>query len=94
MLHYVGALLGLGSPVVSLLVAGLIVRGIPGWRRLGTALLLACPVSLVLLVLFFASFDQATTAANQGIAGLTQRVLVLEEFAWFAALGWFAYTRS
>jgi hypothetical protein len=34
------------------------------------------------------------TAANQGIAGLTQRVLVLQEFAWFAAVGWFAYTRS
>ena len=43
----------------------------------------------VLLAVFFASFDQATTAANQGIAGLTQRVLVLAEFAWFAALGWF-----
>jgi len=94
MLHYVGALLGLGSPVLSFLVTGLVLRGIPGWRRLGTGLLLAIPISLVLLVVFFASFDQATTAANQGIAGLTQRVLVLEEFAWFAALGWFAYTRS
>jgi len=94
MLHYVGALLGLGSPVLSLLVTGLVLRGIPGWRRLGSGLLLASPISLVLLVVFFASFDQAMTAANQGIAGLTQRVLVLEEFAWFVALGWFAYTRS
>jgi Protein of unknown function (DUF998) len=94
MLHYVGALFGLGSPVLSFLVTGLILRSIPGWRRLGTGLLLASPISLVLLVVFFAGFDQATTAANQGIAGLTQRVLVLEEFAWFVALGWFAYTLS
>jgi hypothetical protein len=57
-------------------------------------LLLATPISLVLLAVFFASFDQATTAANQGIAGLTQRVLVLQEFAWFVALGWLAYKRS
>ena len=94
MLHYVGALLGLGSPVLSFLLTGLVLRGSPAWRRLGTGLLLASPISLVLLVVFFASFDQATTAANQGIAGLTQRVLVLEEFAWFVALGWFAYKRS
>jgi hypothetical protein len=94
MLHYVGALLSLGSPVLSFLVTGHVLRGIPGWRRLGTGLLLASPISLVLLVVFFASFDQVTTAANQGIAGLTQRVLVLEEFAWFVALSWFAYTRS
>jgi uncharacterized protein DUF998 len=94
MLHYVGALFGLGSPVLSFLMTGLILRSIPGWRRRGTGLLLASPISLVLLVVFFASFDQATTAANQGIAGLTQRVLVVEEFAWFVALGWFAYKRS
>ncbi len=94
MLHYVGALLGLGAPVLSFLLTGMILRGSAGWRRLGTGLLLASPISLVLLVVFFASFDQATTAANQGIAGLTQRVLVLEEFAWFVALGWFAYKRS
>jgi hypothetical protein len=94
MLHYVGALLGLGSPVLSFLMTGLVLRGSPGWRRLGTGLLLASPISLVLLVVFFASFEQATTAANQGIAGLTQRVLVLEEFVWFVALGWHAYKRS
>jgi hypothetical protein len=94
MLHYVGALLGLGSPVLSFLLTGLILRGTPRSRRLGTGLLLASPISLVLLVVFFASFDQATTAANQGIAGLTQRVLVLQEFAWFVALGWVACKRS
>ncbi len=94
MLHYVGALLGLGSPVLSFLVTGLILRGVPRWRRLGSLFLLASPISLVLLVVFFASFDQATTAANQGVAGLTQRVLVIQEFAWFVALGWLAYKRS
>jgi Protein of unknown function (DUF998) len=92
--HYVGALLGLGSPVLSFLVTGLILRGIPGWRRLGTGLMLASPITLVLFVVFFATFDQAATAANEGIAGLTQRVLVVQEFAWFVVLGWFTYKRS
>ncbi len=94
MQHYVGALLGLGSPVLSFLATGLILRGVRGWRGFGTGLLLASPITLVLFVVFFASFDQAAAAVNQGIAGLTQRALVLEEFAWFGTLGWLVYKRS
>jgi hypothetical protein len=94
LLHLGGALLGLASPVFSFLALGWLLRRLPGWRRVGTWLLLSSPLTLLLVVLYFASFDQATVAANQGIAGLTQRVLVLEIHGWFAALGWLAFRRS
>jgi hypothetical membrane protein len=92
--HLAGALLGLSTPVLSFLTAGLFFRGIPRWRRFGNWLLLASPLTLVLVILFFSTFDQATTAAGHGVAGLTQRVLVVEIHAWFVAMGWLAFRRS
>jgi hypothetical protein len=92
LLHLTGALLALASPVLSFLIAGLLLRAIPGWRRFGYGLLLASPLTLVLVIIFFSSFDQATTAAGQGVAGLTQRILSTELLAWFAAMGWLAFT--
>jgi len=94
LLHLLGALLALVSPVLSFLATGLLFRGIPGWRRFGNWLMLTSPLTLVLVVLFFGSFDQATTAANLGVAGLTQRLLSVELHAWFVALGWLAFRRS
>ncbi|MCI0576551.1 MAG: DUF998 domain-containing protein [Chloroflexi bacterium] len=94
LLHMVGFLLGTGTLVLSFLVAGLFFRGIPRWRRFGNWLLLGSPLTLVLLVLSFATFDQATAAAGLGVAGLTQRVLVVEVHAWFVAMGWLAFRHS
>jgi hypothetical membrane protein len=94
LLHFTGALLALVSPVLSFLVAGLYFRALPGWRRFGNWLLVASPVTLALAALFFATFGQATTAANQGVAGLTQRILAVELLAWYVAMGWLASTIS
>jgi hypothetical protein len=93
--HLIGFLLTTGTPVLSFLAAGFFLRGIPRWRRFGTwLLLLGSPLTLVLVVLFFLTFDQATTAAGNGVAGLTQRILALEVLAWFAAMGWPSAARS
>jgi len=89
--HLIGFLLTTGIPVLSFLAVGYFLRGIPRWRRFGTWLLLGSPLTLVLVVLFFLTFDQATTAAGHGVAGLTQRILALEVLAWFAAMGWLAF---
>ena len=92
-LHLIGALLGLVSPVLSFLTAGLLLRGLPGWQRFGNGLLLvASPLTLVLVIIFFSSFDQARTAAGLGVAGLTQRILAVELLGWFAVMGWRAFT--
>jgi len=91
--HLLGFLLGTGTPVLSFLTVGFFLRRIPRWRQLGTWLLLGSPLTLLLMVLFFLTFDQATIVAGRGAAGLTQRILVLEVFAWFVAMGWLAFRR-
>ena len=93
-LHLVGFLLAVGTPVVSFLAAGFVLRGISGWRRFGTWLLLGSPLTLVLVALFFGTFDPAASGAGLGVAGLTQRLLVVEVHAWFVALGWLACRRA
>jgi uncharacterized protein DUF998 len=93
-LHFVGFALGTGSLVLSFLVTGLVLRGVPRWRRLGSWLLLASPLTLALLVLSQATFNEAAIMAGQGVAGLTERLLVVEALAWFVALGLLAFPRS
>jgi hypothetical protein len=92
--HFVGFLLATGTPVLSFVVAGSFLRGLARWRRFGTWLCLASPLTLTLLVLSQVTFDQATIVDGEGIAGLTSRALALEVLAWFAALGWLAYRRA
>jgi hypothetical protein len=91
--HLIGFLLATGTPVLGFLAAGVFLRGIPRWRRLGSWLLLGSPLTLVLVVLFFLTFDQAAIVAGHGVAGLTQRILAVEVLAWFVAMGWLAFRR-
>lgn len=93
-LHSIGFLLALGSPVLSFLLVGLSLRRIPRWRPLGGRLLLASPLTLILVVLFFMTFNPKASGSGLGVAGLTQRILILEVHAWFVSLGWLAYLRS
>ncbi len=92
--HMAGFLLGTATPVISFLVAGLLFRRIPRWRRFGTWLLLGSPLTLLLVVLFFLTFNLDTMAAGLGVAGLTERILVVEVMGWFVAMGWLAFRRS
>jgi hypothetical protein len=91
--HLIGFLLAVATPVVSFLAAGWFLRGIPRWRRFGNWLLLGSPLTLVLVVLFFLTFDPAAAGAGVGVAGLTQRILSVEVHAWFVAMGWLAFRR-
>ncbi len=93
-LHIVGFQLGTSTPVLSFLATGFFFRGIPRWRRFGNWLLLGSPLTLLLVVLSFRTFDQATVQSGLGVAGLTERILVTEVFAWFVAMGWLAFRRS
>jgi hypothetical protein len=93
-LHSVGFLLALASPLLSFLVAGLLLRRIPRWRGFGSRLLFGSPLTLVLVILFFATFHPAASGAGLGVGGLTQRVLIVEVHAWFMALGWLIFASS
>jgi hypothetical membrane protein len=91
--HMLGFLLALGAPVVSFLLAGRHFRRVPGWHRFGTGLLVASPVTLALLVAYFATFQPTADGAEHGIAGLVQRIGVVEALGWFVAMGWMAFRR-
>jgi hypothetical protein len=94
MLHLLGFAIGIVVPVLGFVVAGAFFRGIPGWRRFGTWLRLGGPLTLALIVLYFATFDPTAAGASHGIAGLTERILVTEVLAWFAAMGWLSLRRG
>jgi hypothetical membrane protein len=93
-MHLLGAMLILATPVISFLITGLHLRGLPGWHRFGNRLLGAAPLTLVLFVLYTGSFDQSAVAAGHGVAGLTQRLLFVNILTWFAAMGWLAYRHT
>jgi hypothetical protein len=94
MIHMLGFLLGCGIPMAGFVIGGLFLRRIPRWHRFGTWLILGSPLTLLLTVVFFANFDFTAMAAARGVAGLTERILVLEVFAWYGAMGWIAFRSS
>jgi hypothetical protein len=91
--HLVGAGLGFATPVLSFLVTGLLLRRIPRWRRFANRLILGSPLTLALVILYFATFSPTAEGAKTGIAGLTERILAVEVLAWFVAMGWLAIRR-
>jgi hypothetical protein len=94
MLHTLGFVVAAGTPIVAFVIAGHYLRAVPGWRRFGTWLRLGSPLTLALLIAFFATFEPTADGAEHGIAGLVQRLLVLQLHGWFVVMGWFAATTS
>ena len=89
-LHFLGFALAL-TTVVTLPIAGWLLRRIPAWHNLGIGLMVAGPVTLALAVLYFATFTPTVQGVQTGIAGLTERLLIVEMLAWYVALGWRAF---
>ncbi len=90
-LHMTGVLMGIGGPIMGFLATGFFLRDIPRWRRFGNWLFLGSPLTLLLLVLFFLTFQYETVSAGLGVAGLTERILVIETQAWYVTMGWLAF---
>ena len=88
LMHNVAALLLFVAPLAAFPVSAVYFRRIQGWRRFGSMLLVAGPLTLMLLVSFVATFHLSAVVAGTGVAGLTERLLVSEIHAWYAALGW------
>lgn len=95
-IHSLGFLLSVLTPVLSFLAAGFFLRRISEWRRFGGSLLFASLLTGALATLFFATFNLHRIAVGAaqpnllGLGGLTNRLLIIEIHAWFAALGWHA----
>lgn len=92
LLHFAGFVLAL-TPIATFLYIGRALRRVPRWRRLGSWLLFASPLTLVLAIVHFATFNPEAAGAGHGIGGLTQRILLIELQAWLVAMGWLAFRR-
>ena len=86
-IHSLGFALALTS-MVGIPLAGRQLRRNPPGHRFRNWFAAAGPLTLVLAVLFLASL---TPSIRHGIAGLTERILVVEITAWYIALGWWAF---
>ncbi len=92
-LHFIG--FGLAcTTILSFPIVGVLLRRVPHWHRLGSWLLLGGPLTLALVVLYFLTFSPTVAGAESGVAGLTERILVVEIQAWYVALGWLAFRHS
>lgn len=89
-LHYLGFSVAL-TCIAGYPACGLLLRRVTGWRRIGSWLIAGGPLTLAFTVLFFATFSPTAKGAETGIAGLTERLLVIELMAWYAVLGWHAF---
>jgi uncharacterized protein DUF998 len=89
--HTAGFFLGCVTPVLSFAVNGFLLRRTRRFRRFGTWLLLGSPLTLALTVLYFLTFSPTIAGIRTGVAGLTERLLVVEVFVWFVALGALAF---
>jgi hypothetical protein len=92
--HTVGFLLATASPVLSFVVIGLLLRRLQSFRQFGTWLLVASPLTLLLVVLYFLTFTPTVAGIQTGVAGLTERILGIEVHAWLVALGALAFRRA
>jgi Protein of unknown function (DUF998) len=90
-LHYLGFSLAL-TVIAGFPVCGFLLRRVAQWRRIGSWLVAGGPLTLVFTILFFATFSPTAKGSETGIAGLTERILVIELMAWYVALGWHACT--
>ncbi len=93
MLHFLGFGLLLMS-VPGFLVTGFLLRRVPRWRRFGNWLMIASPLTVVLTILYFATFNPEAAGQGLGVAGVTQRIMVTEILVWYVAMGWLALRRG
>jgi hypothetical protein len=92
-MHFIGFGLAL-TTVATFPLVGVLLRRVPGWRSVGTGLIVAGPLTAALVALYFATFTPTVQGIQTGIAGLTERLLVLEIQAWYVALGWIAFKKG
>lgn len=93
-LHNLGVYVAAGTPMISFLIVGLVLRRVPSWKRFGTWMLLGCPLTLALIVGFTTAVPFSELAIGGGSIGLWQRALITEIQAWYVALGILAFRRA
>lgn len=88
MLHTTGFMLAIGSIVIAYFLVGRALRRSSAWRAIGTWMLLASPLTIAFTILYFATFSPTPEGALTGVAGLTERILLIEALSPVTVLGW------
>lgn len=84
---YVGAVLGLLSPVVVFFVAGLALRRVEGWRGWSTYSFIASVATLALVGLTLWVWAPGAPAPVARFEGLMERIVIVETLAWYVVGG-------
>jgi hypothetical membrane protein len=71
-----------GTLLIAVLLSGLHLRKIPGWRRYGWYSIIQAVVMFILFVIL-----AAVTVPDVGLMGLFQRIFVYEAFSWYVVIG-------
>jgi hypothetical protein len=82
-----GFLLVAGTPVISFLMAGLYLRRFSNHKKMGNALLMGSPITLILTITCLLMFDYELIATGGGIAGIPSRLLALEVCSAYFLMG-------
>lgn len=86
--HLIGFVLAMGAPVLGFLALGWRLSLSAAHADIGHLLVAAAPVTLVLLIAYFWSFDPEASGRGLGYSGLIQRLLTIEVLGVFAFVGW------
>lgn len=84
----VGAMLGLDFPIITFLVVGLILLPHPKWHRYAIYSLIASAATVGLVVFVEMAFSPGSPLSGFIIAGLAERVDLVEILAWYVVMGW------
>jgi hypothetical membrane protein len=87
-IHSLAATVGVISMLSALTIIGLGLRRNRKWRGWGNYSLVAALMTLVLVAVEFWVFTPGTLLAPLHLGGLMERVVYVETFAWYVAIGW------
>ena len=86
--HLIGFVLAMGAPALGFLALGWRLSLSAAHAGVGHILIVAAPITLVLLIAYFWSFDPEASGRGVGYSGLIQRLLAIEVLGVFAFVGW------
>lgn len=86
--HSLASAVALLGGAAAFLGVGLELRRDRRWRRWAVYSLVASPVTFALIVVMSVAFTPGSPLAPAGVAGLAERVVIVEILAWYVAFGW------
>ena len=86
--HILGAVIGLTSLVLALLVIGWALWSAPGWRPWGAYTLAILLLTMILIALENVTFRPGAPVGTALLGGLAERALYVVSLSWFVSLGW------